>query len=145
MNPMPQVLVVEDDEDDFFLTQRALLKFTAGPVFHVESGRAAIDYLAGRGCYADRTQFPMPEVMFLDLKMDDVSGHEVLQWVRAHLIGRAPKIFVLTGSNEPRDRESVKSSGVASGYIVKPLSAEHLGVIFPATPVGATQQTSAQP
>jgi CheY-like chemotaxis protein len=131
MNETSPVLVVEDDEDDFFLTDRVLRKFTPGPIAHVESGRAAIDYLAGIAPYANRAEFPLPHVVFLDLKLDHVSGHEVLQWVRANL-SVPPKIFVLTGSNEPRDRDLVKNSGVASGYIVKPLSAEHLTGIFAA-------------
>lgn len=130
MNDEVRVLVVEDDEDDFFLTQRALRKFTAGPIFHVESGRAAIDYLAGNGIYADREKFPLPHVMFLDLKMDQGSGHQVLQWVQTQLASHRPRIYVLTGSNEPRDREFVKTSGAATGYIVKPLSPEHLRPIF---------------
>jgi CheY-like chemotaxis protein len=130
MSDAPRVLVVEDDEDDFFLTQRVLRKFSTGPIRHVESGRAAIDYLAGNGPFADRERFPFPQVMFLDLKMAQVTGHEVLQWVRENLGTRAPKIFVLTGSDEPRDRELVKNSGAAAGYIVKPLAAEHLTTIF---------------
>jgi CheY-like chemotaxis protein len=41
-----------------------------------------------------------------------------------------PRIFVLTGSNEPKDRDMVKDSGMATGYVVKPLSVEHLTSIF---------------
>jgi CheY-like chemotaxis protein len=124
------VLVVEDDEDDFFLTERTLRRFARGRIVHVESGRAAIEYLAGEGVYGDRTVYPMPEIVFLDLKMDQVGGHEVLTAVRQSPPDPMPKIFVLTGSNEPKDREFVKNSGVASGYLVKPLSAEHLMSIF---------------
>lgn len=130
MNDGQTVLVVEDDEDDFFLTQRALRKFTSAPINRLESGRAAIDYLSARGAYADRTKFPLPALMFLDLKMDHGSGLEVLQWVAANLRDTPLKIFVLTGSNEPRDRERVKESGAAAGYIVKPLAVEHLRGIF---------------
>lgn len=130
MNGGWNVLVVEDDEDDFFLTQRALRKFTAAPVHHVETGSGAIDYLAGRGAYARREIHPLPDLLFLDLKLDQVTGHDVLAWVAANLPEPRPRIFVLTGSNEPRDREMVRASGVAAGYIVKPLSAEHLRAIF---------------
>ena len=130
MSEGPVVLVVEDDEDDFFLTERVLRRYTTGRILHVENGRAAIDCLAGRGVYADRRQWPPPDVVFLDLKMDQVSGHDVLAAVRDHAPGPLPRIYVLTGSNEPRDREMVKSSGVAAGYVVKPLSAEHLSAIF---------------
>jgi CheY-like chemotaxis protein len=129
------VLVVEDDEDDFFFTQRALRKFTPAPIFRVESGNAAIDYLAGAGSYANREEFPLPNLVFLDLKMDKGSGHDVLAWVQANVPAeKRPRIFVLTGSNEPRDHELVKNSGAAAGYIVKPLTAEHLQQIFGATP-----------
>lgn len=124
------VLVVEDDEDDFFLTERVLRRCTTGPIFHVENGRAAVDYLAGEGTYADRAQFPMPDVVLLDLKMDQMNGHEVLATLRVAPPTPLPRIFVLTGSNEPRDRELVKSSGVAAGYVVKPLSVAHLASIF---------------
>jgi CheY-like chemotaxis protein len=130
MNGGGPVLVVEDDDDDFFLTRRSLKKVTSAPIVHVSSGRAAIDYLAGRGTFGNRAEFPLPAVMLLDLKMDDVSGHQVLEWVSGNLSGAHPKIYVLTGSDEPRDREMVKNSGVASGYIVKPLNPEHLATIF---------------
>jgi CheY-like chemotaxis protein len=130
MSPEPAVLVVEDDEDDFFLTERTLRRFMTGPIFHVESGRAALDYLAGRGPYANRAIHPLPEIVFLDLKMDQLNGHDVLAEVRGNPPEPMPRIFVLTGSNEPKDRELVKNSGVAAGYIVKPLSAGHLTSIF---------------
>jgi two-component system, response regulator len=124
------VVVVEDDDDDFFLTQRALRRYTNGKIIHLENGRAALDYLAGGGVYADRQAYPPPGIVFLDLKMDHVSGHDVLAAVRQNPPDPLPKIFVLTGSNEPKDREMVKSSGVAAGYIVKPLASEHLQAIF---------------
>ena len=130
MSSTSTVLVVEDDEDDFFLTNRTLRRYTTGRIIHVENGRAAINYLAGHGEFADRATYPLPDVVLLDLKMTQVSGHEVLAAVRANPPDPLPRIFVLTGSNEPKDREMVKNSTVATGYIVKPLSAEHLESIF---------------
>jgi two-component system, response regulator len=130
-----RVLVVEDDEDDLFLTQRELRKFVVPPIQHVEDGQHAIDYLAGSGAYADRVAFPFPDVMFLDLKMRHVNGLEVLDWVRINLPRSSLLIYMLTGSNEPRDREYVKASGVAAGYIVKPLTSTHLVNIFGAPPL----------
>ena len=131
MSLVRTVVVVDDDEDDFFLTQRALRRHVQGDILHLESGRAAIDYLAGRGRYADRSAVPLPDVMLLDLKMEQGTGHDVLAAVRENPPVPLPRIYVLTGSNEPRDRELVKSSGVAAGYIVKPLSSEHVVKILP--------------
>ena len=130
MTPVQTILVVEDDEDDFFLTQRALKRQTDARIMHVESGHAAIDYLAGRGMFADRATYPLPQIMLLDLKMNQGSGHEVLTAIREQRPEPLPRIFVLTGSNEPRDREMVKNSGVAAGYIVKPLATDQLAKIF---------------
>ena len=130
MKDSRRVLVVEDDEDDFFLTQRELRKFVGTPILHVENGQRAIEYLAGVGTYVDRINFPFPDFMFLDLKMNQVNGLDVLHWVGDHLPQCPLRIFVLTGSNEPRDRELVRNSGAAAGYIVKPLTSVHLGRIF---------------
>jgi CheY-like chemotaxis protein len=124
------VLVVEDDEDDFFFTRRVLQRQTPGRIIHVDNGRAAIDYLRGVGPYSDRQIYPWPDVVLLDLKMDHVGGLEVLAAIRAQPPSPLPRIVVVTGSNEPKDRELVKNSGVASGYVVKPLTTEHLPAIF---------------
>jgi CheY-like chemotaxis protein len=124
------ILVAEDDEDDFFFTARVLRKSLDAKLFHVESGRTAIEYLMGQGSYTDRAAYPWPDVMFLDLKMDDIDGHAVLSWIRENT-SRAPiRIFVLTGSGEMRDRERVQATGVAEGYIVKPLTTQHVASIF---------------
>lgn len=122
MNAIKTVLIVEDDEDDFFFTQRVLRRHTAAAIIHLQSGREAIDYFAGKGEFSDRTKFPLPELAFVDLKMEQGTGHDVLAAVRKNPPAPLPRIFVLTGSNEPRDRDLVKSSGVAAGYFVKPLS-----------------------
>jgi CheY-like chemotaxis protein len=130
MTNASDILVVEDDEDDFFLTQRVLRRFTSGRIVRVESGRAAIDYLYAQGAYTDRRRHPFPAIVFLDLKMDQGGGHEVLAALRERPVTPSPAVYVLTGSNEPKDREMVRASGVAAGYMVKPLSAAHLATIF---------------
>lgn len=124
------ILIAEDDEDDFFFTARLLKKATEAALFRVESGGAAIEYLAGQGRFADRKKYPFPDLLFLDLKMDDLDGHAVLAWIRETPAHRPKKVYVLTGSGEFRDRERVKSSTVAAGYFVKPLTSEDLGVIL---------------
>ena len=78
------------------------------------------------------------DFMFLDLKMNHVTGLDVLRWVGDHLPPSGLKIFVLTGSNEPRDQEFVRKSGTAAGYIVKPLTSRHLTNIFAASSNAST-------
>ncbi len=126
MSTSETILVVEDDEDDFFFTQRALRRHTAAPIVHLANGRDAIAYITGTGHFADRAKFPAPAIVLLDLKMEGCGGHEVLAAVRKAPPDPLPQIFVLTGSNESRDRDLVRQSGLAKGFVVKPLGSEHV-------------------
>ena len=120
------ILVVEDSEDDALLTRHALkgAAFT-NRIVMVESGADAIDYLSGANTYSDRSKHPLPAVVFLDLNLPMMSGHEVLSWIRAqrHLEGLA--VVVLTSSSEPADLRRSYSLG-ANSYLVKPLTPRQL-------------------
>jgi CheY-like chemotaxis protein len=78
---LPAVLIADDSESDVFFLLRALS--TSGvknPVHVVRSGNEAIDYLAGAGKFSDRERYPLPKIVFLDLKMPYPDGYEVLRW-----------------------------------------------------------------
>ena len=118
------ILLVEDTEDDVFLMKRALKIVGIQNALRVaEDGQQAIDYLDGTGMYADRTRFPYPKYVFLDLKLPVKSGFDVLAWVSNRPGLPKPLIFVLTSSNSPLDMSRVTAMG-ASSYIIKPPSAE---------------------
>jgi CheY-like chemotaxis protein len=120
------ILIVEDNEDDVILARRALKSAgVANPLFVVETGADAVDYLSGANPFQDRDKHPLPGVVFLDLKLPLMSGHEVLAWIRAqrHLEGLI--VIVLTSSNEPSDLRRSYSLG-ANSYLVKPLTAQQL-------------------
>jgi len=123
------ILLVEDNEDDVFLSKRALTKAGLTSVFHVPDGQAAMDYLGGRKAYADRAQYPFPDLVLLDLKMPEFVGHEVMEWIHGQEELKDLKVYVLTSSDELRDRSRVERAG-AAGYIVKPLSVSHLEAIL---------------
>ena len=79
------ILIVDDREDDRLMLERCLHKLeVTNPVLHLEDGEQAISYLRGDGKFADRTMYPLPAIIFLDLKMPRVSGYQVLDWLRAH-------------------------------------------------------------
>lgn len=126
---MTRVLIVEDDDDDFFLVTRELRKCGITEVNRAEDGRAAIDYLSGRDAYADRTKFPLPDVVLLDLKLPKVMGHDVLKAIRQNPALLGLRVYVLTGSDEHRDREQVEKIG-CEGYFVKPLTAAQAEELF---------------
>jgi CheY-like chemotaxis protein len=120
------ILLVEDNDDDVFLMKHALSSAgVANPIFVVETGQEAVDYLAGTGQYHDRARFPMPVIVFLDLKLPLMSGHEVLAWIRAQRQLESLTVVVLTSSNEPSDVRRSYSLG-ANSYLIKPLTARQL-------------------
>jgi CheY-like chemotaxis protein len=129
MESTPTILLVEDNEEDVFLLQRALRRHKIDCALHVaEDGEAAIDYLAGNAKFADRTAYPLPTLMLLDLKLPYVHGLEVLEWVAAHLPSQIARTIVLTSSGEDRDRERVERFGVRR-YFEKPPSDELLAAV----------------
>lgn len=120
------ILLIEDNKDDVFLMQRALRSArVVNPVLVVENGREAIDYLSGADRFADRDNYPIPAVIFLDLKLPFVFGHEVLAWIRSQKALESLGVIVLTSSNEASDLSRCYSLG-ANSYLVKPPSAEQL-------------------
>src|SRR5262245_12578809 len=117
---MRHILLVEDDPNDVFLMERALSKTNLKiPMHVVMNGQEAIDYLAGEGKYTDRSTYPVPQHLFLDLKMPFVNGFEVMEWLRERKLLSGMDVFVLSSSPEERDRERSKKLG-AKAYLVKP-------------------------
>ena|SRR5688572_26533001 len=120
------ILLVEDNKDDVFLMERALQGARiVNPVVVVETGQEAMDYLAGAGKFADRERYPLPAVVFLDLKLPFVYGHELLAWIRRQKQFESLIVIVLTSSNEASDLSRCYSLG-ANSYLVKPPTAEQL-------------------
>jgi|SRR4051812_26125702 CheY-like chemotaxis protein len=114
------ILLVEDREDDVLLVQRAFKNAELNNPMHVvRDGEEAIAYLDGAGKYAARAEYPLPDLILLDLKMPKVDGFEVLAWIRKQPgIGRIP-VIVLTSSNEIRDVNRAYALG-ANSFMVKP-------------------------
>jgi len=120
------ILLAEDGEDDAFLMRRAFEKaHLANPLNVVRDGREAIAYLSGQGIYADRSRYPFPCLLLLDLKMPKVSGFEVLTWIRNQPELKRLPVVVLTSSTEVPDISKAYDLG-ANSYLVKPGTFEDL-------------------
>ncbi|HWI56361.1 MAG TPA: response regulator [Bacillota bacterium] len=79
------ILLVEDEEHDIFCLQQATEK--AGPAHTLNAahdGAEAVCYLQGQGQFADRQQYPLPNLILTDLKMPGMDGFEFLQCLREH-------------------------------------------------------------
>ena len=120
------ILLVEDSPDDALLIQRAFRKANlANPVQLVRDGEEAVAYLSGAPPYEDRTRFPLPVFMLLDLKLPRRSGLEVLAWLRQESVVKRLPVVVLTSSRESVDVNRAYDLGVNS-YLTKPVGFEAL-------------------
>lgn len=118
------ILLVEDNDDDAFFMERALTKAQLShPLRVARDGQEAIDYLAGEGKFSDRAQYPLPFVVFLDLKLPYIHGFDVLIWIRQQEQFRQLPVVILTSSPEERDQQKADALG-AQGYLVKPPDAQ---------------------
>ncbi|HWN97070.1 MAG TPA: response regulator [Methylomirabilota bacterium] len=122
---MPKtILLVEDNDDDVFLITRAFKNVgLVTPMVRATDGQNAIDYLSGKGDYADRVKFPMPALVLLDIKMPFLTGLEVLRWIRAQARLAALPVVMFTTSSQECDVRSAYGSG-ANAFLVKPARLE---------------------
>jgi CheY-like chemotaxis protein len=119
-------LLVEDDPCDARLIVRAFSKARIiNPVETVTDGEMAVAYLSGQPPYDDRTRYPLPVLVLLDLKLPKLDGFEVLRWVRSHSMLRRLPIVVLTSSSLSADVGKAYELG-ANSYLVKPVGTNEL-------------------
>ncbi len=119
LNEVP-ILLAEDDDNDVFLMGRAFDRVgIRNPLSVVHNGQEAIDYLAGKGAYADRKKHPLPGLLLLDLKMPWMDGFDVLAWLRKRPEFNTLPVVVLTSSKLQADIDKSREMGVYD-YRVKP-------------------------
>ena len=63
------IVIAEDDEEDRMLTREAMIESRVKNTVHfVEDGEYLMDYLHNKGQYEDKSKFPAPGLILLDLK-----------------------------------------------------------------------------
>jgi CheY-like chemotaxis protein len=107
------ILLIEDDPDDVFLFKRAVAHSTIICEVHdVATLQDAEDYLCGSGTYADRKEYPFPDIIITDLAFRGGSGLEFLSWLEEHPeFGRIP-VLCVSGTEDPAKLEQARRFGV---------------------------------
>lgn len=110
------ILLVEDDDNDVVLMQRAFrLAEVENPVFIASNGEVAMELLSG-----DELE-PAPSLLITDIKMPRVDGFELLLWLQTqpHL-WTVPKLVI---SSSVLEEDLAKSLLLgATAYFTKPHS-----------------------
>ena len=119
-------MVAEDDDGDYFLLERSLKKsHFECPIFRATNGQEVVDLLAGVSPYSDRTAYPFPSLLLLDLKMPLRHGFDVLRWMRTESPAavRLLPTLLLSSSSRTADVELGYQLG-ANGFLTKPTTVE---------------------
>ena len=116
------VLMVEDDPDDVYLTREALRESRLRMNLDVVSdGVEAIQYLRREGGYAESTR---PNLILLDLNLPRMDGREVLVTIKADPELADIPVVVLTTSKAEEDITGSYRRH-ANCYVSKPTDIEH--------------------
>jgi len=114
------LLLVDDEAADAALFARALRRAAFNVALQtLSAGQQAINYLEAKAPYADRTRYPLPDVIVLDLKMPELNGFDFLAWRKASLLFLTIPVVVLSGSPDRNEIDRVFALG-ANKHIAKP-------------------------
>lgn len=138
------ILAIEDNSEDVELLRMILARGSMPfDLISVPFAKDAIKYLGNIGEYADRSRFPRPVLIVLDLSLLGMGGMEFLTWARCE--ADIPPIVILTYSRRSEDRDLSARLG-AKGYFVKSLDLKETAgmveslraLVIPPIPLDAT-------
>jgi CheY-like chemotaxis protein len=122
VNPAPVILCAEDNDDDFVLLRCA---FESVGLPHklvgVANGVEAINYLYADEPFTNRSAYPFPDLMLLDLQMPVMDGIAVLAAVKERTEFRSLPIVVLSSIDDGETIWKTFKLG-AKDFLVKPLT-----------------------
>jgi CheY-like chemotaxis protein len=125
----PIVLLVDDSEDDARLVRGAFERAgLVAPLQVARDGEEVIAYLRGDGAYADRTRYPLPTALLLDLNLPRQDGFAVLAWIRGQPAHKRLGVYVLSASSRAADIQHAYDLG-ANSFLVKPGTQDELTLV----------------
>lgn len=114
-------MIIDDSEGDQFLAKDAIKHFDSNiEVLQAYDGQEALEILRGLP--------QQPDVIFLDINMPRMNGHEFLAeyetWENSTVV-----VIMLTSSDQERDREKSMAYRCVKQYFTKPLDSSTLEVV----------------
>jgi CheY-like chemotaxis protein len=113
------ILLIEDSDEDYAALVRALHDTVVTVSLHrCIRGEEGLDYLHGRGRFAEPGQAPRPALVLLDLNLPGMDGRELLAAIKGHVHLKSIPVVIVTTSHNPRDVVWCYDHG-ANSYQVK--------------------------
>lgn len=120
-----QILLIEEDDEAKAFTTAMKAAGVKCSVEVINDAEEAVEYCCGSGAFADRRQFPLPDLVLLDVKLGQRTGLEVLKRIRAESALKHAIVIMLSGTRHLQDVASAYSYG-ANAFIVKPSDTQEL-------------------
>lgn len=124
MNNKFQILSIEDNEPDFDLLKKALLKIPdiSFDITHISNGQTALEYIFKRKTFKEAIT---PDLIILDINLPKISGYEILRKIKKSPKYKAiPVIMFSTSSSEEDIKKSYDAH--ANSYVIKSFNVDNL-------------------
>ncbi len=120
------ILMVDDDEDDRMMTEKALRKNRViNPIQFLSDGEELLDYIKRKGKFSDPGASPRPCFVLLDLNMPRMDGRKALLFLKADPELKKIPVVVLSTSSAEEDILRSYNLG-ANSFITKPVTFDGL-------------------
>lgn len=117
---MKTILYLEDNADDVYLLRRALDRAGLGVRLHVTTTpEETVAYIHGNPPYEDRTLFPWPDLVLVDIHIPGDDGFEVLRRLSQEPAEDTPRIILVSDNAAPAHARQAEDLG-AHEFFIKP-------------------------
>jgi DNA-binding response OmpR family regulator len=113
------IFLLENSTEYLFLLDQGFRRSQiVNPLRVARYGNEAILYLKGVGIYSDRSHYPLPELIIIDLAVPDGSGLAVLGWIRRQVEFNSVPVIILIEPDQDSFLQDAFDKG-ANAYYVK--------------------------
>jgi two-component system, response regulator len=136
------ILLVEDNPSDVKHILRALKELNIpNEIVVLEDGADALDYIMNNNNVSERAPL---ECVFLDLKLPNVDGLEILRQLRTQERTRLIPVVIFTSSREASDVLNSYELG-ANSFVCKPIDADEFTLAIQQTGIYWLQRNEGPP